>query len=162
MRGRNAQIVIEADATDPPRPPTPSRHAGDRPPRNRCRDRRAHRAGGECRGGADVVVHRLYNPEGVTTYNIVPGLIGVILTLTTTLMTALALTREIERGTMESLLAMPLRPLEIMIGKILPYIGLGFVQVVVILTAAYALFSVPLEGSLCFCSSPCSSSSPPT
>ena len=95
-----------------------------------------------------MVAHRLYNPEAVNTYNIVPGLIGTILTMTTTLMTALALTREIERGTMENLLAMPVRPLEIMIGKIVPYIGLGFLQVAVILAAAFLLFSVPMEGSL--------------
>jgi ABC-2 type transport system permease protein len=98
--------------------------------------------------GAEVVVHRLYNPEGVNTYNIVPGLLGTILTLSTTLMTALALTREIERGTMENLLAMPVRPVEIMVGKILPYIGLGLVQVLVILLAAFFLFAVPMEGSL--------------
>jgi ABC-2 type transport system permease protein len=97
---------------------------------------------------AEVIVHRHYNPEGITSYNIVPGLIGSILTMTTTLMTALALTRETERGTMENLLAMPLRPVEIMIGKIVPYIGLGFVQVAVILGAAYLLFSVPMVGSL--------------
>ena len=76
-----------------------------------------------------------------------PGLIGTILTMTTTLMTALALTREIERGTMENLLAMPVRPAEIMIGKIVPYIGLGLLQVSVILSAALLLFSVPMEGS---------------
>jgi ABC-2 type transport system permease protein len=99
-------------------------------------------------GRAEVVVHRLYNPEGVNTYNIVPGLLGTILTMTTTLMTALALTREIERGTMENLLAMPVRPGEIMVGKILPYIGLGFLQVIVILTAAFFLFAVPMEGSM--------------
>src|SRR5690606_8922587 len=70
----------------------------------------------------DVIVHRMFNPEGITAYNIVPGLLGVILTMTATLMTALALTREVERGTMENLMAMPARPHEIMIGKIVPYI----------------------------------------
>jgi ABC-2 type transport system permease protein len=99
-------------------------------------------------GRAEVIVHRLYNPEGVNTYNIVPGLLGVILTFTATLMTALALTRETERGTMENLLAMPVRPIEIMVGKVLPYIGLGFLQVLVILSAAFLLFGVPMEGSL--------------
>ena len=93
-------------------------------------------------------MHKLYNPEGITSYNIVPGLIGTILTMTTTLMTALALTRETERGTMENLLAMPVRPVDIMIGKIVPYIGLGLLQVAVILAAAFLLFSVPMEGSL--------------
>ncbi len=146
VRGRNAQIVMEADASDP----TASANALAAMPEI---VRRAIAAALDAPPsappvGADVVVHRLYNPEAVNTYNIVPGLIGTILTLTTTLMTALALTREIERGTMESLLAMPLRPVEIMIGKIIPYIGIGFAQVLVILVASYVLFAVPLEGSL--------------
>ena len=115
------------------------------------------------RSGAEVVVHKLYNPEGITSFNIVPGLIGVILTLTTTLMTALALTREIERGTMENLLAMPVRPVDIMIGKIVPYVGLGLLQVVVILAAAFTLFS-RADGGLALVAPlrACSSSSPRT
>jgi ABC-2 type transport system permease protein len=96
----------------------------------------------------DVIVHRLYNPEGRTQYNIVPGLLGVVLTFSTVLMTALALTREYERGTMENLLAMPVRPAEIMVGKIVPYIGLGLVQVAVILVFARLLFAIPMIGSL--------------
>jgi ABC-2 type transport system permease protein len=96
----------------------------------------------------DVVVHRLYNPEIITQYNIVPGLLGVVLTMTTILMTAMALTRELERGTMENLLSMPAKPVEIMIGKIVPYIGLGFIQVFVILAAAWTIFTVPMLGSL--------------
>jgi ABC-2 type transport system permease protein len=96
----------------------------------------------------DIVIHRLYNPEGITAYNIVPGLLGVILTLTTILMTALAITREVERGTIENLMAMPAKPIEIMIGKIVPYIGFGFVQIAVILIAAKLLFQVPMEGPM--------------
>ena len=96
----------------------------------------------------DLVIHRRYNPEGITSYNIVPGLLGVILTMTTLLMTSLALTREVERGTIENLLAMPARPYEIMAGKIIPYIGFGFVQVAVILVASQLLFNVPMAGSL--------------
>ncbi len=96
----------------------------------------------------DVVIHTLYNPEGITAYNIVPGLLGTILTLTTILMTALAITREVERGTMENLMAMPAQPLEIMIGKIVPYIGAGFVQVALILICANLLFQVPMHGSM--------------
>ena len=96
----------------------------------------------------DVVLHRLYNPEGITAYNIVPGLLGTILTMTTILMTALALTREVERGTMENLMAMPAKPHEIMIGKIVPYIGFGFLQVAVILVAAAVLFAVPMQGPM--------------
>ena len=76
----------------------------------------------------EVDVHRLYNPESITQYNIVPGLMGVILTMTLVMMTGLAITRERERGTMENLLAMPLTPLEVMTGKIIPYIAIGLIQ----------------------------------
>lgn len=96
----------------------------------------------------EMRVHRRYNPEGITQYNIVPGLMGVILTMTMIMMTAMAITREVERGTMENLLATPVQPLEVMIGKILPYIVVGYVQVSVILLAARTLFDVPMAGSL--------------
>ena len=96
----------------------------------------------------EVRVHRRYNPEGITQYNIVPGLMGVVLTMTMVMMTSIAMTRERERGTMENLLATPVRPLEVMLGKIVPYIVVGYVQVVVILTAAKFLFQVPMVGSL--------------
>src|SRR6185369_3440901 len=96
----------------------------------------------------DVQVHRLYNPESITQYNIVPGLMGVILTMTMVMMTGLAITRERERGTMENLLAMPLTPLEVMTGKIVPYIAIGLVQASIILLAARYIFHVPFVGSL--------------
>jgi ABC-2 type transport system permease protein len=96
----------------------------------------------------EVRVHRRYNPEGISQYNIVPGLIGTILTMTMVMMTSLAMTRERERGTMEHLLATPVRPIEVMAGKIVPYIFVGYVQVTVILLAAKLLFSVPMVGSL--------------
>jgi ABC-2 type transport system permease protein len=96
----------------------------------------------------DVRVQRRYNPDGLTSYNVVPGLIGVILTMTMVMMTSLAMTRERERGTMENLLATPARPLEVMLGKIVPYILIGYVQVTVILVAARLLFDVPMVGSL--------------
>jgi ABC-2 type transport system permease protein len=96
----------------------------------------------------EVRVHRRYNPEGITQYNIVPGLIGTILTMTMVMMTGLAMTRERERGTMENLLATPVRPLEVMAGKILPYIVVGYLQVTIILAAAKLLFQVPMVGSL--------------
>jgi ABC-2 type transport system permease protein len=95
-----------------------------------------------------IVVHRRYNPEGITQYNIVPGLVGTILTMTMVIMTALAVARERERGTMETLLAMPIRPLEVMLGKLLPFIGVGAIQVLVIVGAARLLFGVPMMGSL--------------
>jgi ABC-2 type transport system permease protein len=96
----------------------------------------------------EVHVQRRYNPEGVTQYNIVPGLIGVILTMTMVMMTSLAMTRERERGTMENLLATPVRPIEVMTGKIIPYIIVGYVQVTIILAAAKLLFAVPVVGSV--------------
>ncbi len=97
---------------------------------------------------ADLRVHRLFNPEGETAINIVPGLMGVILTLTLVMITALAITRETERGTMEHLLSSPVRPLEVMTGKIVPYIVVGYVQVCVVLLAARFVFNVPMVGSV--------------
>jgi ABC-2 type transport system permease protein len=96
----------------------------------------------------EIRQHRRYNPAAETSLNIVPGLLGTILTMTMLIFTALSVTREVERGTMESLLAMPIKPLEIMIGKILPYIFIGFLQATLILVFAMTLFSVPVEGSL--------------
>ncbi len=96
----------------------------------------------------EIRSQRRYNPEGLTRYNIVPGLMGVILTMTMVMMTSLAMTRERERGTMENLLATPLSPLEVMVGKIVPYIVIGYVQVSVILTAGSLMFDVPMVGSL--------------
>ena len=96
----------------------------------------------------NVVSHLLYNPESVTQYNIVPGLLAVILTMTMVLMTCLALTRERERGTYENLLAMPATPLEIMIGKIAPNILVGAVQSTIVLLLAKFVFNVPMIGSL--------------
>jgi ABC-2 type transport system permease protein len=96
----------------------------------------------------EIRIHRRYNPEGATEFNIVPGLMGTILTMTLGMMTAVAVTREFERGTMENLLATPVRPLEVMLGKIVPFIFVGLVQVVVILGAASLLFHVPIIGSL--------------
>jgi len=98
----------------------------------------------------ELRVHRRYNPEGSTHINIVPGLLGVILTMTMMIYTALAVSREIERGTMENLLAMPIRPFEIMVGKILPFVVVGFVQMSLIISAADLFFDVPILGSLTF------------
>jgi ABC-2 type transport system permease protein len=95
-----------------------------------------------------ALVHSVYNPLAITAYNIVPGLLGVVLTMTLVIVTALAITREYERGTMENLLATPLRPLEVMVGKILPYILVGYAQVLLILGFAKYLFDVPMEGNV--------------
>jgi ABC-2 type transport system permease protein len=96
----------------------------------------------------DWRIQRRYNPEGVTQYNIVPGLMGVILTMTMIMMTSLGITREVERGTMENLLATPVHPVEVMVGKIAPYIAIGYVQVSIILLAARYVFGVPFVGSV--------------
>lgn len=95
----------------------------------------------------EVVVHRQFNPEGKTAVNIIPGLLGIILSLTMVLITAVAIVRETEKGTMETLLATPVRPLEVMLGKIIPYILVGYVQTAVFLLASGLLFSVPFIGS---------------
>jgi len=96
----------------------------------------------------EITLQRRYNPEGITQLNIVPGLLGVVLTMTMMMYTALAVTREIERGTMENLLSMPIKPVEIMIGKIAPFVLVGFVQMTIILIAARYLFDVPIFGSV--------------
>lgn len=94
-----------------------------------------------------VVVHRQFNPEQVSSVNTVPGLLAVILAMTMVLITAVAIVRETERGTMETLLATPVRPLEVMLGKILPYVFVGYIQTGVFLVAAEILFDVPFLGS---------------
>ncbi|MFA5215558.1 ABC transporter permease [Sulfuricurvum sp.] len=96
----------------------------------------------------DIRVHRLYNPNGINQYNIIPGLMGTLMTMTLTMMTALAITRERERGTMENLLATPAKPLEIMTGKIIPYVFIGLLQATLILCASYFVFHVPFNGSI--------------
>jgi ABC-2 type transport system permease protein len=96
----------------------------------------------------DVQLHKLYNPEGITQYNVVPGLMGVILTMTMVMMTGLAITRERERGTMENLLATPVLPLEVTSGKIVPYVAIGLLQVTIVVLAAHFVFGVPFLGSV--------------
>jgi ABC-2 type transport system permease protein len=99
-------------------------------------------------GPIELIIHRRYNPETITQYNIVPGLMGVVLTMTMVVITALAITRERERGTMENLLSTPARPGEVMIGKIVPYILVGYIQASLVLVAARFLFRVPMHGSV--------------
>jgi ABC-2 type transport system permease protein len=94
-----------------------------------------------------IIVHRRFNPAGITAFNIVPALLGVILTMTMVMITSIALTRETERGTMENLLATPVRPIEVMIGKTTPYVGVGAIQVVIVLLVATLLFRIPFMGS---------------
>ena len=148
IRHEKAQIAIEADATDPATIggalAAVNQAASQTLTRELSGPLALYRASA---APVDVLLHRRYNPEGITRYNVVPGLLGVILTMTMVMMTALAVTRERERGTMENLLAMPVRPIEVMAGKIAPYILIGAVQVSVVLTAAKILFGVPFEGS---------------
>ena len=96
----------------------------------------------------EIRTHARYNPAATTALNIVPGLVGTILTMTMLIFTALSVTREIERGTMESLLAMPITPVEVMLGKIMPYVLVGFVQAALIIGIGILLFGVPILGSL--------------
>jgi ABC-2 type transport system permease protein len=148
-RGDSPQILIEADATDPSAASGAVSTLGTVASQALLRARGMQETAAEsARGQLQVVVHRRYNPEGVSQYNIVPGLLGVILQMTMVMMTAMALTRETERGTMENLLAMPSSPAEIMLGKVLPFLVVGAVQMVVVLVAAKLLFSVPFVGSL--------------
>jgi ABC-2 type transport system permease protein len=149
LRGDRPALLVEADATDPAA--TSNALAALQTIARTALERDLTGPAGVVRAGPDPIelrVHRRYNPEGISQYNVVPGLMGVILTMTMVMMTALAVTRERERGTMETLLAMPVRPGEVMLGKILPYIFVGYVQVALILIAARFLFHVPMLGDL--------------
>ena len=149
LRGDRPTLLVEADATDPA---ATGIALGSLEPlfdvalQNDLKGMLATLAATS--GPIDLRVHSLYNPEVITQYNIVPGLMGVILTMTMVMITGLAITRERERGTMENLLSMPTRPSEVLIGKIVPYILVGYIQVTVILVAAYFLFHVPMQGSI--------------
>ena len=147
LRGESPQLLIEADATDP----SASINAIAVLPQlvnSAFRYQRLAPAGLITTPPLfETIIHRRFNPEGITQYNIVPGLLGVILTMTMVMMTAMALTREVERGTIENLLAMPSRPAEVMSGKLLPYFLVGGIQVLLILGMARLVFNVPMLGS---------------
>ncbi len=148
VRGDRPQILIEADASDP----SASSNAISRLDTIFSRALRHERNASLSHlapqpPSYQLIVHPKYNPEGITQVNIVPGLLGVILTMTLVMITSMALTREVERGTMENLLALPARPIEVMIGKIVPYLMIGAVQTAVILFAAKYIFDVPFVGS---------------
>jgi ABC-2 type transport system permease protein len=149
LRGERPALLLEADATDPAATSNALAAVSQLAQTVLAKDLRGPLA--PLNGGNppfEVRVHRLYNPEGVTQYNIVPALMGVILTMTMVLMTGLAMTRERERGTMENLLATPALPVEVMTGKIVPYIMIGLVQATIIMLAARYVFSVPFLGSI--------------
>jgi len=148
IRGDTPQLLIEADATDPVAAAN-ALAAVNALGTSALRDDLVGPLAARATAPAfTTIVHRLYNPEGITQYNIVPGLIGVILTMTMVMVTAMAMTRESERGTLENLLAMPSRPLEVMLGKILPYVAVGYIQVTLVLLGARFIFGVPMVGSL--------------
>jgi ABC-2 type transport system permease protein len=149
IRGERPTVLVEADATDPAAtgPAIAAVQAIAATAVERDLTGPLSRLRGKP-GPIDFQVHAHYNPENITQYNVVPGLMGVVLTMTMVIITALAITRERERGTMENLLATPVRPFEVMVGKILPYIVVGYVQVSLILVAAKVLFGVPMVGSL--------------
>lgn len=149
LRGERPALLVEADATDPV--------ANANALSGLARLERTALLGdltgpwAKLNGTAapfEARIHRRYNPDGVSQFNIVPGLMGVILTMTMVLMTALAVTRERERGTFENLLAMPVHPLEVNIGKIVPYIAIGLIQISIILLLARFVFGVPMLGSI--------------
>ena len=148
LRGERPAVLLEADATDP----SATGNAIGAVQQLAASALRHDLTGPLATAPAQVPfewrIHRRYNAEGITQYNIVPGLMGVILTMTMIMMTGLAVAREVERGTMENLLATPVHPLEVMVGKIGPYVAIGFVQVTIILLAARYVFDVPFEGSL--------------
>ncbi len=149
VRGEKPTLLIEADATDPSA--TGNAIAAVSGVTRTALERDLRGTLGRLAPTpepVDVRVHRRYNPEGITAYNIVPGLLGTILTMTMILMTGLAMTRERERGTFENLLATPALPIEVMTGKIVPYIMIGLVQVTILLVAAWLIFGVPMQGSL--------------
>jgi ABC-2 type transport system permease protein len=149
LRGERPALLIEADATDPTAIATAVGSVQQLVSSVVAKDVVGPLS--SLAGGAppfEVRLHRLYNPEGITQQNIVPGLMGIILTMTMVMMTGLAMTRERERGTMENLLATPVNPLEVMTGKIVPYIFIGLIQSTIILIASRYLFHVPIVGSL--------------
>lgn len=149
LRGERPAILVEADATDPA---ATSNAIGSlrvlvtTALQQDLKGSLAYLARSD--DPIELRVHARYNPEAITQYNIVPGLMGVVLTMTMVMITGLAITRERERGTMENLLSMPTRPFEVMIGKVLPYILVGYIQVILILVAAHFLFGVPVYGNI--------------
>ena len=152
VRGEHPAVLVSVDATDPAASGNAIAALAQLPTLALARDLVGPLARLQAQSAASTApfelrIHRRYNPEGLTRYNIVPGLIGTILTMTMVMLTGLAMTRERERGTLENLLATPVRPVEVMVGKILPYVLIGYVQLGVIMAAAWLLFAVPMNGS---------------
>ena len=148
VRGERPQILLVADATDPSAASGALNSIGEIVNFGLRRELSGSLANlVPAPSPVEIVLHRRYNPAGITHYNIVPGLLGIILAMTMSMMTAVAITRENERGTMENLLAMPIKPLEMMIGKIVPYVLIGYAQTAVVLVAGEFIFDIPFIGS---------------
>lgn len=148
LRGQKPQILIAADATDPQATGNALASIGKINQTALERDLRNLPDDLQTRAPPyEISVHQRYNPEGLTSYNIVPGLIGMLLNMTLISMTAVAMTRERERGTLENLLAMPAKPIEVMLGKISPFIIIAYLQALVILMIARVLLGLPIEGN---------------
>jgi len=149
LKGERAQILAEVDASDPVAAGGVAAAVAALPAQALKHDLVGPAAARQPgKPPFEVVIHRLYNPEAINAYNIVPGLLAIILSMTLVMMTAMAVTREVERGTMESLLATPATAFEVMVGKLLPYICVGLVQTTVVLTLARLLFDVPMAQTL--------------
>jgi ABC-2 type transport system permease protein len=147
IRGEDPQILVEADASDPTATQGAVAALAGLPAQALARDLGGLPGPrGQTSQPFTVVVHNRYNPDAISAYNIVPGLLGVILSMTLVMMTALAVTRERERGTMEFLLATPVEPLEVMVGKLAPYVIVGLIQTAIVLLLAAVLFQVPMQG----------------
>jgi ABC-2 type transport system permease protein len=147
-RGDHPSVLLDADATDPVAIGNATAAVAALNANVLARDLPPNMQTTPVQPPFNVVVHARYNPEQITALNIVPGLIGTILMMSTLVITTLSITREREAGTMENLLAMPIRPIEVMLGKIVPYIGLGYVQVLLIIGVSSLAFRVPMRGSL--------------
>ncbi len=145
-RGENPALLVAADATDPVAASSALGALSGVIASALERDRHVTVAEAS-KPPFTIVQHRRYNPAGSSTLNIVPGLLGTILTMTLLIFTALSVTRELERGTMENLLSMPIKPVEIMLGKIAPYVVIGLAQAIIIIAAGYFVFRVPILGS---------------
>lgn len=150
LRKEYPEILIEADATDPIAVSNATAATKEIAASALKKDLRGPLKSlfPECKSAYSTIAHKLYNPENITAYNIVPGLMGTVLTMTLVMMTAVAITRERERGTMENLLSMPVKSSEVISGKIIPYVFIGLVQAGIIIFVARILFHVPFLGSL--------------
>lgn len=149
VRGKSPQILLEVDGTDPVSVAYAVQAARDLMPSVFQYDLNGTlQSLQQNQAALSLVVHTRYNPNAITQYNIVPGLMGTVLTITFVMVASMALVRERERGTLESLLSTPITPLEVILGKSAPYFIVGYLQVILIIFCATEFFKIPLNGSL--------------